>query len=98
MLKDVFVLTEMRTKHDKSVKGVGFQQIGPFGEFVFEKRFAKRWIIVEFNDMEMRQNTFDDFLRGRRRVLEVAGMQLQGESDPFRIRHVANVPSAFPFF
>ena len=39
MAEDIFVLIEMRTKHDKSVKGVGFQQIGPFVEFVFEKRF-----------------------------------------------------------
>ena len=83
MLEDIFIWTEMWTKHDKSVKSVGFQQIGPFGEFVFEERFAKRWIIVKFNDMEMRQNVRDDFLRGRRRVLEVTGMELQGESDPF---------------
>ena len=39
MLEDVFIWTEMWTKHDKSVEYVGFQQIGPFVEFVFEKRF-----------------------------------------------------------
>ena len=37
MAEDIFVLIEMWTKYDKSVKGVDFQQIGPFVEFVFEE-------------------------------------------------------------
>ena len=76
MLQDVFVWTKMWTKHDKSVKDVGFQQIAPFSEFVFEERFAKRGSVVEFNDMEMRQNICDNVLRGGWRVVKITGMEL----------------------
>ena len=40
MMEDVVILIEMWAEDNKAIEVVGFQQVSPFGEFIFKERFA----------------------------------------------------------
>ena len=75
-MEDVVVWIEMRAEDDKAIEVVGFQQVSPFGEFIFKERFAEMRGVMEFDGMEMWQDVGYDFLRRRRRVVKIAVKQL----------------------
>ena len=76
MMEDVVILIEMWAEDNKAIEVVGFQQVSPFGEFIFKERFAEMRGVMEFNGMEMWQDVGYNFLRRRRRVVKITGMKL----------------------
>ncbi len=76
MIEDVVVRIEMWAEDDKAIEVVGFQQVSPFGEFIFKERFAEMRGVMEFDGMEMWQDVGYNLLGRWRCVVKIAGMKL----------------------